>query len=148
MVVAIQHIVKTTNKNILVCAGSNAACDEIAERLVKNKILSTQSIFRLYAGSYGVSKISPTIKPICNLSDGQLQYPSLIDLYKYRVIICTLSTAVYFKGTEWNDSEFKSDHFSYVFIDECTSAHETMTLIPICGKYSFSLFSNDLFNIF
>lgn len=39
LVAAIEQIVRTTDQNVLVCASSNAACDEIAVRLLKVPLL-------------------------------------------------------------------------------------------------------------
>lgn len=124
-------IVHSTTKNVLVCAQSNAAANEIAERLCK--ILDNEQMLRMFSQSYDHDKISSTLKPFCNLYDGELKYPSLNYLYKFRVLICTLSTAgclVRARGSGF----FEAAHFGYVFIDECASAHETMALIPIAGK--------------
>lgn len=55
LVTAIRRIVKTTRKNILVCAQSNAACDEVAHRL--SEYLNFKQMLRLYSTSYDVGKI-------------------------------------------------------------------------------------------
>lgn len=110
---------------------SNAACDEITERLIS--VLEPNEMFRLYAVSYNLDNISSTIKRVCNLSEDKLYTPDLSTLYQYRVLICTLSTAGCLTITRAN-SVFRANHFQYVFIDECASSHETMTLIPIAGK--------------
>lgn len=90
-------------------------------------------MFRMYSMSYDISKISSEIKPYCNLFGDELKYPSLDYLYKFRVIICTLSTSGCLVKARHNAC-FTSDHFGYIFIDECASAQETMALIPIAGK--------------
>ncbi|XP_037051434.1 putative helicase mov-10-B.1 [Bradysia coprophila] len=127
IVAAIETIVRTTSKNILVCAHSNAACNEITERLAK--VLSDTEMLRMLSVSHDKADISSTIKPFCNLFDGRLNYPELSYLYKFRVLICTLSVSGCLVRA------YKSDpkHFSYVFIDECANACETMTLVPIAG---------------
>lgn len=131
VVAAIEKIVRTTQKNILVCAQSNAACDEIAQRLCK--ILTKKQMLRMYSMSYELDKLSSAIKPFCNLYDGQFKLPCLEDIYRYRVLICTLSTSGCLTRARHNFN-FKPNHFGYVFIDECASAHETMALIPIAGR--------------
>lgn len=131
IVAAIEKIVRTTSKNILVCAQSNDACNEITERLAK--VLNKTQMFRMFSMSYDVDQISETIKPFCNLFDGELKYPSLKYLYRFRVLICTLSTSGCMVRAR-NCFDFNPRHFGYVFIDECASAHETMALIPIAGK--------------
>lgn len=145
VVSAIEKIIRESKKHVLVCAQSNAACDEIAQRLCKT--LNKQQMLRMYSLSYELEKLSPSIKPYCNLFKGEFKYTSLKDLYQYRVLICTLSTAGCLVRARHN-IEFRSNHFDYVFIDECASAHETMALIPIAGKiFSNSHTIDDEFNI-
>lgn len=88
----------------------------------------------MFSASYDHEKISSTIAPFCNLYDGELKYPILDYLYKFRVIICTLSTSGTLVRAGLLSRHFRAQHFDYVFIDECASAHETMSLIPIAGK--------------
>lgn len=114
----------------MVCAQSNAACNEIAERLAK--VLTVKEMLRMFSQSYDHDQISPTIHPFCNLFDGELKYPALDYLYKYRVLICTLATSGCLVRAR-TCAEYNQRHFGYVFIDECASAHETMSLIPIAG---------------
>lgn len=142
VVAAIVKIVQTTSKNILVCAQSNAACNEITERLVK--LLSNTEMLRMFSMSYDLDEISSTIEPFCNLFDNELKYPALNYLYKFRVLICTLSVSGCLVRAR-NSIYFDPKHFGYVFIDECASANETMTLIPIAGKDTFfsSMNSNE-----
>lgn len=133
LVAAIEQIVRTTRKKILVCAMSNAACDEITERLLNGP--TKQKIYRLYAVSFNTDNISSSIKQACNLSGEKLYKPELSTLYQYQVLICTLSTASCMSVTNADSMVYRADHFQYVFIDECASSHETMTLIPICGRH-------------
>ncbi|KAG4069838.1 hypothetical protein HA402_009545 [Bradysia odoriphaga] len=127
IVAAIETIVRTTSKNILVCAHSNAACNEITERLAK--VLTDTEMLRMLSVSQDKTDISSTLKPFCNLFDGKLNYPELSYLYKFRVLICTLSVSGCLVKAHKSDPK----HFGYVFIDECASACETMTLVPIAG---------------
>lgn len=137
VVAAIKKIVQTTSKNILVCAQSNAACNEIAERL--SKFLSNKQMLRMFSVSYDLDKISDTIRPFSNLFDEELKYPSLDYLYRFRVLICTLSTSGCLVRAR-HCLNYNRRHFGYVFIDECASAHETMALIPIAGKKKCEFF--------
>lgn len=126
LITAIKNILTTSNKNILICAQSNAACDEITNRL--SKFLNRNEMFRLYSKSKDLDIISRSIKNYSNLFGDELKYPPLDYLYKYRVIICTLAMAGCLVR-----AKCKPDHFSYIMIDECGSAHETAALIPIAG---------------
>ncbi|KAG4069886.1 hypothetical protein HA402_009593 [Bradysia odoriphaga] len=127
IVAAIETIVRTTSKNILVCAHSNAACNEIAERLTE--VLTDTEMLRMFSLNHDKNDISQTIEPFCNLFDGKLNYPELSYLYKFRVLICTLFVSGCLVRAHKSDPK----HFGYVFIDECASACETMTLVPIAG---------------
>lgn len=107
----------------------------------------------MYAKSFDPKKISSRIKPICNwVNPGGFRFPSLNFLYQFRVLVCTLNVAGHImKAREYTTSyysrsrrrrdlfvsetfHFHPEHFSHVFIDECASAHESMSLIPISGK--------------
>lgn len=130
LVAAIVELVRSTQKSVLVCAQSNAACDEIAVRLLKE--LNPAEIFRMYAISYEKDKISESIQPISNIKDGNLKYPVLDYIYQFRVVICTLFSAGYFSRS-LSDPKFDQEHFSHVIIDEAAATQETATLIPIAG---------------
>lgn len=124
MVAAIEQIILLTSKNVLVCAQSNTACDEICERLTT--VLCEEEMFRLYARTYDVCKLNPLLTSYSNFTGTEFHYPSLQFLMKFRVLVCTLCTA----GTLAR-AGVSANHFSYIFIDESVSAFETMTLIPI-----------------
>lgn len=126
LVAAIKKIVETTEKNVLVCAHSNAACDEIAIRLSES--LDQMQMFRMYAKSQRPDKVHAPMRSISNIYDGFIDYPPLKHLYKYRVVICTLATAGLLTRAQCDPN-----HFSYVIIDECASTTETMALVPIAG---------------
>lgn len=121
---------------------SNAACDEITERLLS--VLTEDQMYRFFAKSYKHEKINPRIIKVSNFASEGIIYPSLKFLYKFRVVICTLCSAGCLTRARINKKVWKADHFGYVIIDECASAHETMCLIPIAGKtvFVFIIFKN------
>lgn len=129
LIASIEQIIRSTDCCILVCANSNAACDEITQRLLK--VLRTKEIFRMYAKSYNKAN---AIKTCSNLFEGEFRYPSLKFLYKFRVVICTLLTSGNLVRARDNP-EFNPRHFSHIFIDECASTNEITTLIPIAGMF-------------
>lgn len=92
-------------------------------------------MFRMFAKSFKYERINPRIAHISNYSNGKITYPSLKFLYKFRVIVCTLCSAGCLSRARIDKNVWKPDHFDYVIIDECASAHETMCLIPIAGKF-------------
>ncbi|XP_078050465.1 putative helicase mov-10-B.1 isoform X2 [Augochlora pura] len=112
------------SKNILVCASSNAAADEITKRLLE--FLPCKDIFRIYAPSRNWEDIDKNIQPTTNfVHDVCVFLPKDIFILK-KIVIATLITC-----TRLASLNLKSNHFSYVFIDEASQAIELMTLIPI-----------------
>lgn len=131
MVAAIEEIVRSSSdKYVLVCANSNAACDEITQRLLQ--VLKSNEIFRMYAKSTNEMTVKSEIKKCYNFKDGEFRYPSLNFLYQYRVLVCTLLTAGTLMRARDN-FDFDSGHFSYLIIDECASTNEPTSLVPIAG---------------
>lgn len=132
MIAAIAQIVAKKETNVLVCAQTNAACDELTERLLA--VSENISLFRMYAKSHKKEKVSDKISTVCNFRDGEFQYPSLQYLYKYRIVVCTLVTAGFLVAAREADPNFNSSQFTHVFVDEAASITETLSLIPIAGK--------------
>lgn len=145
LVALIEQIVRTTRENVLVCATTNAACDLITEYLLD--VLNKTEIYRLYSMSTRYFNVSPRILEVANfrLEDNKYimpnEYPSLFYLYKFRVIICTSTTAAIFTRARCTP-DWSAKHFGYVIIDECGCASEPISLIPIAGKEINSTFSN------
>lgn len=132
LVSAIEEIVRSSEKCVLVCANSNAACDEIANRLLR--VLKVIEILRVYAKSYNISKVPIAIKECCNFINGEFQYPSFRYIYGFRVVVITLSSSGQYMLAR-SDPDFNADHFAYVFVDECASTNEITTMIPIAGMF-------------
>ena len=132
LVAAINEIVRTTKKNILVCAHSNSACDEITQRLAD--VLRPGELFRMFAINHNRKLVHDKIKPFCNLIEENFKFPSLRYLYMFRVVICTLLTAGAITRAR-RDQHFNSGHFAYTFIDEAACVPEIIALIPIAGKF-------------
>lgn len=124
-----------TPHNVLICANSNTACDEITKRLLS--VLHRDEILRIYAQSYDEKNLSADIIPICNLRGGKFEIPSLCYVNQHRVVICTLTTAGCMTRARHRDRNFDSEHFGYIFIDEAASVHETVSWIAIAGVYPF-----------
>lgn len=132
------------------CATSNSACDEIAQRLLK--FIPTQhnktelyNLYRLYASS--INKDSPEQSILDSSNFFDKFYPPLQTLYRYRIIIGTLGVAGRLGNKRENlgstfsyhchisaQARISADHFTHLFIDECGSATESASLIPIAGK--------------
>lgn len=130
MVAAIQEIVRTTCKSVLICAQSNQASDEIALRLIKK--LRSEEVIRIYAKTHEKKNVDESIATISNLRNAGFSFPSLNYLYRFRVVVCTISTAGNIaRGRD--DPDFDPTHFSHIFIDEAASIPETATFVPIFG---------------
>lgn len=150
IVESILQIWKTQpNSRILVCASSNSACDEIAQRLLKfvptqHGQTETYNLYRLYAAS--INKDSPEQSILNSSNFFDKFYPPLQTIYQYRIIIGTLGVAgrlsngisifgrikliILFNSAQ---ARINTDHFTHLFIDECGSATESASLIPIAG---------------
>lgn len=133
MVAAIAEIVAKRETAVLVCAQTNAACDEITERLIA--VSDNISLFRMYARSHNKEKLSAKVSTVSNFKAGEFQFPSLEYLYKYRIVVCMLLTACFLVGARGIDPNFNSSHFTHVFIDEDGCITEPVSMIPIAGKY-------------
>lgn len=116
---------------ILVAAQSNAACDEVAIRLMKH--LAPKMLFRIYSRSAGkrLGEIPENLQQISNLAGGTHRWPTWEEVYKTKILICSLSIC-----GRLVQSRIRSNHFRYVFIDECGSASEPAALTALAGMVS------------
>ncbi|XP_072767482.1 putative helicase mov-10-B.1 isoform X2 [Anoplolepis gracilipes] len=126
LVETISQIVKHyPMKNILVCATSNAAVDEIAKRLLIGNV-PANIVYRMYAPSRLWGTVDEKIRPCANfVNENTLFLPKDLLLLK-RIIITTLVTSV-----RLNAVNFRENHFSYIIIDEASQALEPEMLIPL-----------------
>lgn len=131
LIAAIEKIVSTTTGNVLVCANSNAVCDEITERLIG--VLDPNQMYRLYSQSYKPNKVKASIQEVSNCYGDGITLPPLDFLYGFRVIICTMCTAGCLTRARRDAKIFQDAHFSHVIIDECASSHEPMSFVAIAG---------------
>lgn len=136
LVAAIEKIIRSTENSILVCANSNAACDEITRRLMK--VCGSKEMFRLSAKSHNPLPVSDEIKKYSNFMKSGIHIPCLEFLYSFRILICTLQTSGYLSRA-LGESGFNPSHFSHIIIDECACVNETAALIPIAGNSYFFL---------
>lgn len=141
---AIAQIVKLKpNAHILVTAGSNSACDDVAVRLLK--YISVNKIIRIYSPIYDTKpeKIHPSLESISNFRSrlicgckkrscpdmGKCDDPTYEEFCTANVIVCTLMSCgrIVSARADW------SGHFDYIFIDEAACQSEQQTLVPIVG---------------
>lgn len=142
LVEAISQIYMQDQKSrILVCATSNAAVDELASRLIQN--LSSgcwfgHHIYRIYSKS-----LAPEVPIEDNLracSNFDLHHiPNLSYLGKFRIIVATLLI-----GGSLRYANLPRNYFTHLFIDECGSATEIATLLPMaCAPHAKTVISGD-----
>lgn len=112
-------------------SNSNAACDEITERLLQ--VLNPGDVFRLYSQSFDPMRVSEKIKPFCNLQKDGFLLPSLQFIYQFRVVVSTLITAGFMTRARGVDDNFDESHFSYIIIDEAACAQEQVLMCAIAG---------------
>ncbi|KAH8300631.1 hypothetical protein KR018_000086, partial [Drosophila ironensis] len=125
-----QLYVRRPETHILVLAGSNTACDEIALRLLRAiaKVPGTQPrpLTRIFAASCD--------RRIDNIDDMLLEYsnmyalhfyPAVQAVHQYRIVVCTLSLAGKLSTGGFGHV------FSHVFVDEAAASTEAEILMGI-----------------
>lgn len=88
----------------------------------------------MYSATAMVMGIDDKILQSSNVQNGDAFYPSMDQLEKAQILICTSIVAGRLMQTNINVKY--PNHFAYIFIDECACATESSTLIPITGKDS------------
>lgn len=131
-----------SNNRILVTATSNAAADELTLRLLKylrNGCYFDHNLYRLYAVGVQREVTDPELLQKENSNYNLKRLPEWEILKKYHIIICTLTTAGRFMLQPPDNSIGRenpaANHFTHLFIDECGSATETASLVPIAGTF-------------
>lgn len=134
LVAAIEKIVKTTEQNVLVCAQTNQACDEISLRLMR--LIKPNEMLRMYAKTHPVKKVDERLLKVSNLNSEikSFDFPELTCLYGYRVVICTLCTSNCMVRAR-KHKLWKPDHFNFVIIDECANTNVPTALVSLAGTY-------------
>jgi hypothetical protein len=114
---------------ILITAQSNSACDEIATRLLK--YIARKKIFRYYSPSAlrNFKDLDREIVSTSNLRGRRVHVPTYEEFYHFQVVIVTLVSSKYLQR-----AKIRSQHFDYIFVDECASAVEIEALVPVVGN--------------
>lgn len=136
----VQIIHNKSRANMLITCQSNAACDEVAIRLLN--FLPAVKVFRYYSYKYfqdfkdkqeNYSKDSYFEKLFQNAtikkrSSSTFEYvnPTRESLAAFKIVVATLTASV-----SLIRNDIAKDHFDFIFIDECGAAIEPETLIPI-----------------
>lgn len=114
---------------VLVCAPSNSAATEVTRRLVEH--IPRTDMLRYLAPSYNYLEIPEEVVPYVNYTRGEFFHPTVDTLKQYKIVVSTLINAA-----RLVNAGIRSDHFSYIFIDESGHATETETLCAFAGILS------------
>ncbi|KAH8309305.1 hypothetical protein KR059_008042 [Drosophila kikkawai] len=127
-----QLYVNRPETNILVLAGSNTACDEVALRLLQAIAKAPESqprpLARIFAASCDrrIDNIDDLLLEYSNMYAVHF-YPAVQALHQYRIIVCTLSLA----GKLSTGGFARDNIFSHVFLDEAAASTEAEALMGI-----------------
>ncbi|XP_017000701.2 uncharacterized protein [Drosophila takahashii] len=127
-----QLYVRRPETHILVLAGSNTACDEVALRLLKAIAKAPESqprpLTRIFAASCDrrIDNIDDLLLEYSNMYALHF-YPAVQAVHQYRIVVCTLSLA----GKLSTGGFAKGGLFSHVFVDEAAASTEAEALMGI-----------------
>lgn len=130
-----QLYVRRPDTHILVLAGSNTACDEIALRLLRSisKAPSqARPLTRIFAASCDrrIDNIHDLLLEYSNMY-GLHFYPDVQAVHEYRIVVCTLSLAGKLSTGGFGYDEDKRSVFTHVFVDEAAASTEAEVLMGI-----------------
>ncbi|XP_037716828.1 uncharacterized protein LOC119551516 [Drosophila subpulchrella] len=127
-----QLYVRRPETHILVLAGSNTACDEVALRLLKAIAKAPESqprpLTRIFSASCDrrIDNIDDLLLEYSNMYALHF-YPAVQAVHQYRIVVCTLSLA----GKLSTGGFAQGDVFSHVFVDEAAASTEAEVLMGI-----------------
>ncbi|EDV56098.2 uncharacterized protein Dere_GG22453 [Drosophila erecta] len=127
-----QLYVNRPETHILVMAGSNTACDEVALRLLRAIAKAPDShprpLARIFAASCDrrIDNIDDLLLEYSNMY-GLHFYPAVQAVHQYRIVICTLSLA----GRLSTGGFATGNVYSHVFVDEAAASTEAEVLMGI-----------------
>ncbi|EDV37969.1 uncharacterized protein Dana_GF11149, isoform B [Drosophila ananassae] len=127
-----QLYVRRPETHILVLAGSNTACDEVALRLLRAIAKAPEShprpLTRIFAASCDrrIDNIDDMLLEYSNMYSLHF-YPAVQAVHQYRIVVCTLSLA----GKLSTGGFAKGNVFSHVFVDEAAASTEAEALMGI-----------------
>ncbi|CAD7012028.1 unnamed protein product [Ceratitis capitata] len=124
---------------ILITAGSNGACDEIALRLciAFGSKIEPNTITRIYARSYEnrAMNLSDVLLEHSNLY-GDHFLPAVSVLHTYRIVVCTLSIVGRLATGKFGKEMCGDGVFTHVFVDEVAASTEAETLVGLMSTLS------------
>ena len=124
-----QLLARNPSARVLACAPSNAAADEIAQRLAAAG-LSTATLLRLNASSRITARLPEDLKQYSCLSPNSRNFelPTVDELKGFRVVVSTCISSTLLFGTG-----VPRGHYSHIFVDEAGHALEPEALVPSLG---------------
>ncbi|KAL3923501.1 MAG: hypothetical protein SGPRY_004197, partial [Prymnesium sp.] len=128
VVEAIIQCSRITGFNILVCAPTNTAADQLCSRLRRSR-LDKCRIIRFISFSRSRQEVPPEVLEVSNwdASTSSFSTPSLEQILSKSIVITTLSTS----GRLFNLG-VQRGHFNLVVIDEAGQALEPEAAAPLC----------------
>ncbi|XP_053961853.1 helicase MOV-10-like [Anastrepha ludens] len=125
----LQLLLHEPNAKVLVTAGPNCACDEVALRICKmlslNKEPRTEILARIY--SYSQERRRENIDKLVIEYSNMYEWhflPDVKELQKYRVVVCTLGAVGKFSTGDFQP-------FTHVFLDEAAACSMSESLVGI-----------------
>lgn len=93
-------------------------------------------VYRFYAKTILIENVDEELSHYSNIFTDYngykfIEYPCLEELYKSRIIVCTVVMASYFSRARLDKPIWSSEHFTHVVIDEVGCITEPMTFLPI-----------------
>lgn len=124
---------------ILITAGSNSACDEVAMRLCKvlTSFDDTRAIVRIFAKS-NEKRLDNMDEMLIEASNmyGAHFYPDVNVLHQYRIVVCTLSVVGKLSTGKFGRDELGRGIYTHIFVDEVAASTEAETLVGIASTIS------------
>ncbi|XP_033113754.1 helicase with zinc finger domain 2-like [Anneissia japonica] len=123
---------QSDDSRVLICTMSNSAADlyitdgirEESDRFIKEN--NACKILRVYQPNRRISTIPKRVRMHCLFEiESKLRVPNRDDIEKAKVVICTLTTAIYMIPLNVKGS------FTHILIDEAGQALEPQTIMPL-----------------
>ncbi|XP_011002267.1 PREDICTED: probable RNA helicase SDE3 [Populus euphratica] len=127
---AVLQIYQSSPKlRILICAPINRTCDLLMQSL--NNDIPESDMFRANAAFREIDGVPIDILPSCAYKGECFTCPSLQELRKFRVILCTFVSSF-----RLHNEGIAAGHFSHIFLVDASSATEPEAMVPLANLAS------------